>query len=212
MGQGIAGSFLFPKVNSGRRPVDLTYTPEGTPILYIDYEQRFLPECDRRAILKARLGISGGDGGDGMEEDQPPVVFPPGCVFQWVPYRRRCMLYFHGNGEDLGQLEPVAHRIAHRLGMSVLMVEYPAYGVFQHGWTRRARNAAVGSSDVSAAITPSSPGRIIHVDEHQEEDHGRIKTRDNILDETASATSHSTTSSSVVFTSANAVHDAGRRG
>ena len=43
----------------------------------------------------------------------------PGCVFQDLPYMRRCCIFFHANAEDLGQLQPLAWALSRRFGWDV---------------------------------------------------------------------------------------------
>ena len=41
------------------------------------------------------------------------------------------MIYFHGNGEDLGNLYDLAENIHRNCSISVLAVEYPKYGMYK---------------------------------------------------------------------------------
>jgi uncharacterized protein len=54
----------------------------------------------------------------------------------WIPHEhpRGAVVYFHGNGENLGDLPEVAAWL-HRRGLSVLLVEYRGYGK-SRGFTR----------------------------------------------------------------------------
>jgi pimeloyl-ACP methyl ester carboxylesterase len=45
-----------------------------------------------------------------------------------VPEARKLVIFFHGNYEDLGQLDPIAHNIT-RLGYSMLAMDYRGYGL-----------------------------------------------------------------------------------
>jgi fermentation-respiration switch protein FrsA (DUF1100 family) len=44
------------------------------------------------------------------------------------PSARYTLLYFHGNAEDLGGVEPLLHELRDRLGVSVLGWDYRGYG------------------------------------------------------------------------------------
>ena len=41
------------------------------------------------------------------------------------------ILYFHGNGEDIGTSYALCDKIRTTLGIGVLAVEYPSYGVYE---------------------------------------------------------------------------------
>lgn len=43
-------------------------------------------------------------------------------------FREHCILYSHGNAEDLGQITPLLHRFSEEFGISVAAYEYPGYG------------------------------------------------------------------------------------
>ncbi|CAD7959522.1 unnamed protein product [Amoebophrya sp. A120] len=122
MGQSVATQFLFPRVDSGRVPsTGLELTPWGTPVLYLDYAKYYNP---------AEYHLA-----EQQETPKPPDsgFYVPGSVFHDCSgsYRRRCVIYMHANGEDLGQVEVLGHRLMRSLGVSVCMVEYPGYGIFK---------------------------------------------------------------------------------
>ena len=43
----------------------------------------------------------------------------------------KVMIHFHANGEDIGLTTPLMNKIVERLGVSILCVEYPGYGVYE---------------------------------------------------------------------------------
>jgi hypothetical protein len=42
------------------------------------------------------------------------------------------LLYFHGNGEDLGLLFELVEFISRSCRINVIAVEYPTYGIYKH--------------------------------------------------------------------------------
>lgn len=58
---------------------------------------------------------------------------------------RRLVAYFHGNGEELGDLSRLATRLT-RDGVGVLFVEYPGYGLAQGGEATEANLYAVADA------------------------------------------------------------------
>lgn len=68
--------------------------------------------------------------------DERPLGTPGGGVrrpFLWLPGSgpgpRRVLIFFHGNAEDVGLIEDDLSRLRDFLGLGVLAVEYPGYGL-----------------------------------------------------------------------------------
>jgi len=58
---------------------------------------------------------------------------------------RRLVAYFHGNGEELGDLAPLATRLIEH-GAGILFVEYPGYGLADRGAATEANIYAVADA------------------------------------------------------------------
>ncbi len=63
----------------------------------------------------------------GIEAHYVPVLFLASLKSKAI-LSSRCLLYFHGNAEDLGQSIDILNSMRKYLGVNVLAVEYPAYG------------------------------------------------------------------------------------
>lgn len=68
--------------------------------------------------------------------DERPRGSPGGGVrrpFLWLPGRKapRTLIFFHGNAEDVGLVEDDLSQLRDFLGVNVLAVEYPGYGLLQ---------------------------------------------------------------------------------
>ena len=43
----------------------------------------------------------------------------------------KVMLHFHANGEDIGLTSKLMTKITVKLGLNILCMEYPGYGIYQ---------------------------------------------------------------------------------
>ena len=43
----------------------------------------------------------------------------------------KLLIFFHGNGEDIGTSRAIAKHLCHTLNVHVLVPEYPGYGVYR---------------------------------------------------------------------------------
>lgn len=84
--------------------------------------------------------------------DEGPRGAPDGGVkrpFLWLERRdvKTTMIYFHGNAEDLMDVESDLMEISHMLRVNVLAVEYPGYGLMrEHGADGESKAQASGNS------------------------------------------------------------------
>lgn len=62
-----------------------------------------------------------------LNSDYVPCLFLP-CN---VGSSDKLVLFFHGNGEDLGVIYALLDRLRTELSLNFLAVEYPAYGVYE---------------------------------------------------------------------------------
>eukprot|EP00743_Colponemidia_sp_Colp-15_P004624 GILK01004984.1.p1 GENE.GILK01004984.1~~GILK01004984.1.p1 ORF type:complete len:316 (-),score=21.88 GILK01004984.1:178-1125(-) len=71
-------------------------------------------------------------------------VYPPTpCLFLQHPSANKMLIYLHGNAEDIGLASPFLQDLRDELGMHVLGVEYPGYGVYEGTACEKSVNAAV---------------------------------------------------------------------
>ena len=66
---------------------------------------------------------------------------------------RRCLLFSHGNAEDLGDTLPFLSRCAEFLQVPVIGYEYPGYGLARHGGSHKSNGGGGGP-----ACEPSEQG------------------------------------------------------
>ena len=61
------------------------------------------------------------------ERDYVPCLFLPSLNNK----SRQLIIYFHGNGEDLGTIYTVCDHLRTALNLNLLAVEYPDYGIYE---------------------------------------------------------------------------------
>lgn len=62
------------------------------------------------------------------DSDYVPCLFIP---FHKTDSVKRLIIYFHGNGDDLGSAYWICEYLKQHLEMNVLAVEYPGYGIYE---------------------------------------------------------------------------------
>lgn len=82
-------------------------------------------EVKRLQQMSQRLQIAG-------EDDYIPCLYYQGR-------NDKVMIHFHANGEDIGLTSPLMNKIVERIGVSIICVEYPGYGVYRGAADGRAR-------------------------------------------------------------------------
>jgi abhydrolase domain-containing protein 17 len=60
------------------------------------------------------------------------------CLF-YQGRNDKVMIHFHANGEDIGLTSPLMNKIVERLGVSIVCVEYPGYGIYKSAVDQRAK-------------------------------------------------------------------------
>ena len=62
----------------------------------------------------------------------PPLYHIP-CLFTPNPdlNSKKFILYFHGNGEDIGHCKDISFHLSQTLRINVLSMEYPGYGIYK---------------------------------------------------------------------------------
>ena len=53
------------------------------------------------------------------------------CLYLPSGASEKLLMFFHGNGEDLGMIYSTCDRLRTELSLNILAVEYPNYGVYE---------------------------------------------------------------------------------
>lgn len=95
------------------------------------------------AVAYGALAFYAWEYSDGLIFLPPPPTYPAGpdilnipapdgptIAARWLPYPEShyTIVYFHGNAEDLGDIEPRMQSLRDRLQVSVLAWDFPGYG------------------------------------------------------------------------------------
>jgi len=82
--------------------------------------------------------------------------------FLWVPHpgATTLLVYFHGNGEDLGLCEHHLVALSKRLQVTILAVEYPGYGLLRPKNVSGGLSTCSGESDLDGL--GSTAGGVVH--------------------------------------------------